>query len=417
MNRAMFFLVFMLASLGAVFFVAAPIFARSGPLVVMQAVQQAASVFFIESSKPEVLKQIVAAPPQVERKLRILVVPGHDVEFFGTSYKGVKEATMTLELGLQLARLLSQDSKFDVSLSRDENGYMPELASYFGNEQQQIIDFAVGKKQIMKQLEASGKISLKTDGVPHNNAPSPVVVRLYGINKWANENSIDLVIHVHFNDYPRRKRASPGSYSGFSIYVPEHQYSNARSSKDIADAVSKQLQTYYPPSNLPKEGQGVGVVEDQDLIAIGSFNTLDPASILIEYGYIYEPQFLDPTIRSKILKDLATQTYIGVHNFFGDSLLTLAGRYNTTLLPHTFQDVLAGGLKNNPSVLSLQAALVLEGVYPPKELDTHVCPLAGTYGACTKKSVADFQQKYNIVGETGKLGEGTIEKLNELYGE
>jgi N-acetylmuramoyl-L-alanine amidase len=134
---------------------------------------------------------------------------------------------------------------------------------------------------------------------------------------------------VHFNDYPQRKKSSPGDYSGFSIYVPEQQYSNSRSSREIAAQVSKQLGTYYPESNMPKEGSGV--VEDQDLIAIGSFNTLDPASLLIEYGYIYEPQFLNPVIRSKVIEDLATQTYVGIHNFFGGSMPKLAGKYTTAL--------------------------------------------------------------------------------------
>ena len=50
-----------------------------------------------------------------------------------------------------------------------------------------------------------------------NIAPDEMGVRLYGINKWANENDIDIVIHVHFNDYPGRPRTGSGKYSGFSI--------------------------------------------------------------------------------------------------------------------------------------------------------------------------------------------------------
>ena len=409
---------FTLTALGGIFFVVAPLSVRTVLVRAGQTVgSQPASVFFIESSKPEVLKQTVTLAGANARKLRILVVPGHDDEFIGTQYKGVKEANMTLPLGKELARLLSEEDKFEVILSRDDNGYMPELAYYFREQEVEILEFVASKKKIMNDLEVAGKVSLMTDGVYHNDAPSPVVVRLYGINKWANENNVDLVVHIHFNDYPRRKRASPGTYSGFFIYVPEHQFSNARSSKEIAEAVSTQLQTYYPPSNMPKEGQGVGVVEDQELIAIGAFNTLDPASILIEYGYIYETQFLNPTIRIKVIEDLAIQTYIGIHNFFGVSLPKLAGKYNTALLPHTWRDVVAAGTQHNPSILSLQAALVLEGVYPPDEVDDHACPLAGTYGACTRKSLIAFQQKYNLDGASGKLGRETIRKLNELYGE
>jgi len=406
------YLFFGLVCLMGLFFIFAPFASK----LTIWNVRHTASVFFTESSKPEVMKQTLAlAGKEDNRKFRILIVPGHDNEFWGTQYKNVKEADMTLELGKEISRLLSLDSKFQVILSRDDSGYLPELATYFKEQEGNILSFVEAKKEVMSDLQLSGKISTKVDGVYHNNAPGPVAVRLYGINKWANENNIDLVIHVHFNDYPRRKRASPGDYSGFSIYVPEHQYSNARSSKDIATTMLKQLGTYYPESNMPKED--AGVVEDQDLIAIGSFNTLDPASILIEYGYIYEPQFLNSGIRSRIIEDFAIQTYVGIHNFFGGSLLGVAGKYNTALLPYTWRNTVSAGAQFNPSILSLQAALTLEGVFPPKDFDGHVCPLAGTYGACTKKSLAQFQKKYDINDTPGVFGTATMAKLNELYGE
>lgn len=417
MNRVTAFLFFTLTALGAVFFVIAPILVKTIFVFKAPAVsaEQPASVFFIESSTPEMLKQLALQTDTTTRKLKVLVVPGHDSDFWGTQYKNVKEADMTLALSKELVRLLSWDDKFEVSVTRDGSGYTPVFADYFSDPGQNILSFVAAKKKTMTDLELAGKVSLKTDGVFHNNAPSPVVVRLYGINKWANENNIDLVIHVHFNDYPRRKRASPGDYSGFSIYVPEHQYSNARASKDIAEAVSEQLQTYYSQSDMPKED--VGVVEDQDLIAIGSFNTLDPASILIEYGYIYEPQFLNPTIRNKVIQDLATQTYIGIHKFFGSSMPGLAGKYNTAFLPNTWQGLIAAGVQHNLSILSLQAALTLEGVYPPEGMDKRNCPVAGTFGKCTRLALTAFQQKYGVSDEPGVLGQGTIATLNKLYGE
>ena len=353
MNRFTIFLLFVFMGLGALFFAVGPILIKSGFAVKESSPKQSASVFFIESSKPEVMKQTLALAntnPNI-RKLRILLVPGHDNEFWGTQFKSLKEATITLELGKQLARLLILDGEFEVMVSRDESGYNPLLASYFSSEQEDILAFAKDKKQIMKDLISNGKISPKIDGVYHNNAPGPMVVRLYGINKWANENNIELVVHVHFNDYPRRNKVSAGEYSGFSIYVPERQYSNARASKVVAEEVFKQLKTYYPESNMPKESEGV--VEDQDLIAIGSFNTLDPASILIEYGYIYETQFLDKTIRSKVIEDLATQTYIGIRNFFGGSFSNIAGgKYKTALLPHTWQGVNTDWKKKKKSIIS-----------------------------------------------------------------
>ncbi len=407
------FLFFTFISIGALFFAIAPMLAKTNFFAARPARDLPASVFFVESSKPEDLKETFANAYGPRRKLRILLVPGHDNEYWGTQFQDVKEADMTLALSLELGRLLSQDSEFDVNVTRTEIGYTSLFSSYFSQQQRQILAFADEKKKIMSGLVSAGLVSKENNGVFHNKAVSPVVLRLYGVNKWANENRVDLVVHIHFNDYPRRKKAYPGDYSGFSIYVPERQYSNARASKAVADSVSKQLQTYYPESNMPKED--AGVVEDQDLIAIGAFNTLDSAAILIEYGYIYEPQFLEKNIRGKIISELALQTYIGIHNFFGGATTTIAGKYNSSLLPYTWKTLVEPGVRHNSSVLSLQAALSLEGVYPPQNFDKHDCPLSGTYGKCTWKSLALFQKKYGLAGEQGRLGDATILKLNELY--
>jgi hypothetical protein len=74
------------------------------------------------------------------------------------------------------------------------------------------------------------------------------------------------------------------------------------------------------------------------------------------------------------------------------------------------------GTQHDSSILSLQVALAQEGLFPPQEFDRRGCPLAGTYGRCTWKSLSLFQQKYNLSDESGKLGVETIQKLNELYG-
>lgn len=406
-------IIFSLVGVGALFFAAAPILSSS-VFVSKPLPSQSASAFFVESAKSEVLKQTLANPYNPNSKIRVLVVPGHDNDFWGTEFKGVKEADMTLSLGKELTRLLSEDGKFEVVLTRDDSGYTPVFSSYFVSNAEEISLFVKTKKQIMSNLISLGEVYKSDNKIFHNNAPLPVVSRLFGINKWANENNIDLVVHIHFNDYPRRK-AGAGQYSGFSIYVPERQYSNARASKDIALAVSKRLQAFYPDSNMPKED--VGVVEDQDLIAIGAFNTVDPAALLIEYGYIYEPQFLEPVVRVKIINELATQTYIGIRDFFEGTMTAVAGKYNTTLLPYSWENPIEPGTQHDPSVLSLQAALLREGVYPPKEFDLRDCPLAGTYGRCTWQSLALFQQKYGIGDEPGRFGEATREKLNQLYGE
>jgi N-acetylmuramoyl-L-alanine amidase len=414
MSKLATFLFFLLILIGAAVFVVGPILAKTNFLAFESFLKNTASVFFTESSKPEVLKQIAAEANKTGKRLRILIVPGHDNDYWGTEFRGIKEADMNSELGQKLAKLLATESKFEVILTRGSADYNPIFSSYFSSEEKNIVQFANEKKQIMANLISEGKVS-RSVGVIHNDAPNLAVLRLYGINKWANENNIGLVVHLHFNDYPRRNRASAGDYSGFSIYVPERQYSNARASNDIALSVSKQLKKYYPESNMPKEE--TGVVEDQDLIALGAFNTLDPAALLIEYGYIYEPQFENAAIRGKIIEDLAVQTYIGINNFFGNATPMLAGKFESSILPYKWQNTVSAGTKHNESILSLQAALTLEGVYPPEDSDKHDCPISGTFGRCTKNSLALFQKKHGLTAEQNQLGEKTRGKLNELYGE
>jgi N-acetylmuramoyl-L-alanine amidase len=148
----------------------------------------------------------------------------------------------------------------------------------------------------------------------HNTAPSDVGLRLYGIHKWANENDIDLSIHIHFNDHPRKNGAGPGKYTGFTLYIPDPQYSNGKTARAVAERIFARLSQTYSPSDMPKEAPGI--VESQDLIAVGSYNTSDAPSILIEYAYIYEAQLQDEATRSLMLQDMALQTYEGLQDFF-----------------------------------------------------------------------------------------------------
>jgi N-acetylmuramoyl-L-alanine amidase len=119
---------------------------------------------------------------------------------------------------------------------------------------------------------------------------------------------------LHFDDYGGRRADTAGMYSGFSIYVPDKQYSNANASLKIAESVFSRLSSSFKKSNLPKED--AGIVFDQDLIAVGSYNTLDSAAMLIEYAYIYEQVLHNPQSRPSVLQTYVQKTYEGVNNFF-----------------------------------------------------------------------------------------------------
>ncbi len=381
------------------------------PLLSFQDVDRLfAGVFFTESVTPEQLQEIYTRATHGERKLRVLIVPGHDNDAWGTEFQGVREADMNVVVGEELARLLSADSAYEPILTRTTKGYAPEFQNYFETERDMIATFVAEKKQTMRELVRAGSVHL-TDGVIHNSAPNEVATKLYSFNKWANEHRVDIVLHIHFNDYPGRRSHKTGRYSGFALYVPDSQFSNARASKEVALSLLKQFLKFYAESNLPIEDSGI--VEDQGLIAIGSYNTLDPASVLIEYGYIYEQKFIGPEVRARVLKELAFQTYQGLNRFFGKNG-EIFQKYPTTLLPHNWSEPLVAGGGGNPSVLSLQTALLLEEMYPPEGKSKRDCPLTGSFGPCTILAVKDFQEKHGLP-PSGTVGELTLQKLNEKY--
>ena len=53
--------------------------------------------------------------------LHVIVDPGHGGENHGAVYYGVKEADINLQVGSHLARLLKNDSRFKVTLTRHKD--------------------------------------------------------------------------------------------------------------------------------------------------------------------------------------------------------------------------------------------------------------------------------------------------------
>jgi N-acetylmuramoyl-L-alanine amidase len=247
-------------------------------------------------------------------KVRVLIVPGHEPTFGGTEYADLKERVMVLELAKNLEDHLRANSHYEVFTSRDVSGWTPDFSNYFKNNWSDILEWTKASREEYSRMVAIGSKPQAFSTVIHNNAPKEVATRLYAMTKWANENNIDIAIHIHFNDNPRPNVSKPGEYSGFSIYVPASQYGNSTTTKAITEDIFDRLARYNPVSNLP--GEKGGIIDEPELIAVGSNNTADAASLLIEYGYIYESQFQDKEMRSLAIKDLAFQTYLGLEDFF-----------------------------------------------------------------------------------------------------
>lgn len=243
-------------------------------------------------------------------KLRVLVVPGHDNQYSGASYQGKREADFNIEFARHLVEVLAADSKLEVTVARDlvTGFYMPEIAQLLDQDRDSILSFKAAKKSLMTELLAGGLVEDRSTN-NHAFATNEISYRLYGINKWINDNDIDLAIHIHFNDYPGHK-SGPGKYKGITVYTPDEQFPNGQAGIDVGVAVFEALNQIRPSSNNPLEL--TGVVPDQELIAIGSNASVDAAAILIEYGYIYEPEFQSPTDREIIFKQMAEKTSEGL---------------------------------------------------------------------------------------------------------
>lgn len=247
--------------------------------------------------------------------IKILLVPGHNNEIWGAQYGNIKEADMNLVLATQIYDIIKKDKRFEVYITRDTNGFTKEFADYFSKNKTDIISFKNNAKEEM-QIKINNGTFLNKSGVVHNVVNEQTAIELYGINKWANENKIEAVINIHFNDYPRITKWTIGKYKGVAIYTPDRQMANGLESFKLAKSIFLQLSKKYITSTYIKEKDGI--IPDQKLIALGASNTLIPSvnSVLIEYGYIYQKIFRNSTTRHQAYKDMAILTTNGIVNYF-----------------------------------------------------------------------------------------------------
>lgn len=349
-------------------------------------------------------------------KVRILVVPGHEPGFGGTEFAGFYERELVVDIANQLARELRTDTNFEVFVARGNQGWNTDFTRYFDTQGKKIERFVETHKSAMGKLEKKGKIDDSDEQAAHNEARPDVALRLYGISKWADENTIDLVLHLHLNDETSHAAGVRGVHSGAAIYVPDALYGNAKTSKAIAEPVLARLNATTPTSTFGLERKGI--VPGRELIAIGSYNTLAAPSLLIEYGYIYEPRITGSGARSEVLADYAYQTALGVKDFFGTPARP---RFASKVLPYQFTtDPLApSSASSTPpdarSIYALQASLAELGFYPGTEASLVECPVSGILGLCTRDAVKAFQASKGLE-QTGQLGVQTRVAFNSAFG-
>jgi hypothetical protein len=291
-------------------------------------------------------------------------------------------------------------------VARSQTDWDPVLKQYFTEHQKDIEQYRKTQQAEMRSHLAEGHITRPVDQIYHVTASNEGSLQLYGINAWANETKVDIVLHLHLNDTPTRKGPHDAPFQGFAIYAPDHQYSNARASRVLADAIAVRLTRYHATSTMPKER--AGVVEDQELIAVGSNNSVDSAALLLEYGYLSEQQVSDPATRDAALKDYAYATYLGLQDFMQDPVVE---SYGTSALPLDWSGVVARTGDHGAGIYALQSALRYLGFYPPPGKDLVDCPISGRVGPCTQAALAQYQREYGFPA-TGTLGPQTRAALS-----
>jgi N-acetylmuramoyl-L-alanine amidase len=304
-----------------------------------------------------------------DRILKILIVPGHDDQYFGAVYKDVKEVELNRIVAQKLAEYLQREPGIEVTIAHEQNMYNPFLQFIFSMYKNDIENFIENSKYNFLKKIKKQKIELQDTGF-HNTALPEVRHRLYGINWWANYMQADLVIHIHFNDYAGRK-GSEKKYDGFSIYIPGEHFGNHALSKSAANFVFEELKKIRPVSNLPQEQKGI--IEGHELIAIGSNESLHAGSMLIEYGYIYEDVFHNPIIKDAKFDYLAYSTYVGIKKFLGE---------NYFAKPSQVLDIQKN--KTTRDNVTWQFEKAFEGKYPPEGKTLRDCPITGFLGGCSQ---------------------------------
>ncbi|HEX2792703.1 MAG TPA: peptidoglycan-binding protein [Candidatus Paceibacterota bacterium] len=361
-------------------------------------------------------------------KMRILIMPGHEPTYGGAQFAGYYEREFVVDIAEKLAAELRSDPNLEVLVARGDAGWNSDFDRYFSKNEKNIKKFVDEHKETFAKKEKKERRNRDDDDelhVSHNTAPNEVALRLYGINRWANDNDVTMVLHLHLNDETGHGENVPGTYSGLAVYVPDDSFKNADASRELAESVYERLTDITAKSTMPIEDQGI--VEDKELIAVGAYDTALIPSILLEYGYIYEPKFMGEGARQAVFTDYAYQTALGVKDILGT-----AGNpaYDTKALPYAFgSDILTAALAASTTpatstpngqvltdrgIYALQMALKEAGFYPPVGTSLINCPIDGYARTCLVDAVKAFQASKGLE-QTGGLGPLTRAALNAAY--
>ena len=232
----------------------------------------------------------------------VLIVAGHTARSPGTTFGSTTEYMLNYEVMQRVGKLLSEDNRYNHTLSHKGDDYNQTLLDYFSANEARIIAF---KDQKKREYVREYPLGLTTNDTDHNHATPRGIIELYGVNKWLSEQGIDLAVHVHFNDYPGRLQNAAGYHEGFSIFIPPKTNDHFVESYRFAKLLESEMLKHSMRSTVARESTGI---LESELIATGHRNTVNIPSVLLEGGFIYEEK-LNDSRRDQSLDEVARSIY------------------------------------------------------------------------------------------------------------
>ena len=75
----------------------------------------------------------------------------------------------------KILKILSKDKRFEVFVTRNESGYMPDITNYFANKKDEIINFKNDAKAETAIKIANGDFIVK-ESAPHHSVNSEIAL-------------------------------------------------------------------------------------------------------------------------------------------------------------------------------------------------------------------------------------------------
>ena len=161
------------------------------------------------------------------KKIKILIDPGHNAATKGSQGFLGYEYYMTLRLAKQLTAILDKDDRFEYTLSRNGAYYDRPIKEYITNNYEKLLGIYNTE---LEETERTGNLTRYQ------------TMELYAIRHYAIDNDFDALISLHFDYMPYIKQRE--KTEGFHIIVSPYN-GEFQTSMKIANKISERMQESY----------------------------------------------------------------------------------------------------------------------------------------------------------------------------